>query len=385
MSNAHRRNPARTGVTLVKLLVVIGILLVLATIAVPAMRPLTEARRIREPARSINVFFGQARNRAIERRRRCGVLLERLPQQPQACVVLRQVEVPPPYAGDLAETHIRLVRVNGADGRDGWYVRFTFGETCPEEDPAPHPPPPPPPPSTDVSTHESWKYLVNSGDEIQFNFQGHVYRVGFPGADKYVAFLENDDLPYGPTDSGIIAALYQGLPFQVTRQPVVSADAPLQLSRGAVVDLGSSGTEANETGFAPADIDAAAGYQPDLSPVVVLFGPGGAVDRLIVNHQQNRVTGPIYLLVGKWERMLTEPLAFGGTPQSEDGLGNWQDATNLWLALNSQTGLVTVAELHADFLDPTTNTYVPSGADRAEQIATSRKYARQAQISMGGG
>ena len=117
-----------------------------------------------------------------------------------------------------------------------------------------------------------------------------------------------------------------------------------------------------------------------------LFGPGGAVDRLIVQRQQYRVTGPIYFLVGKWERLPMEP---GGAALSEDGLANWEDSTNLWVALNSQSGLVTVAEQSnyfvdpadgqlKEFVDPTTNRSKPAS------VPESRRYARQAQISKGG-
>ena len=107
MSDFRRRHPARRGVTLVELLVVVGIMLLLAAITIPSMQGLTEGRRVREAARAVNVYFGRARSRAIESGRPCGVMFERLERQPNACVVLRQAEVPPPYSGDTWDSVVQ--------------------------------------------------------------------------------------------------------------------------------------------------------------------------------------------------------------------------------------------------------------------------------------
>jgi hypothetical protein len=213
------------------------------------------------------------------------------------------------------------------------------------------------------------------------------------------------------------------VPFQVHRQPVPSPDAPLRLTRGAVIDLNASGlnreplrpfrlVDPNQPAdpllnplleplpLDPADPRFLTVFQPRLRPVVVLFSPNGSVESVyhyqiqydaagnIVGgrYVQRHAAETIHFLVGKWERTSAE---LGGRPQSEDGRVNWQDAANLWVTLNPQTGLVTVAEpstYYVDpvdgqlkqFIDPTTNTALPPTID------DSRRYAREAQISKGG-
>ena len=47
----------RFGITLVELLIVIGIMLVIVGIAIPAIRTLTEGDTIREASRQLNLFI----------------------------------------------------------------------------------------------------------------------------------------------------------------------------------------------------------------------------------------------------------------------------------------------------------------------------------------
>jgi prepilin-type N-terminal cleavage/methylation domain-containing protein len=390
MSAARRHNSVRRGFTLVELLVVVGIVVLLASIAIPAMRPALEGSRIREAARSVNVYLGWARNRALETGRPHGVLFERFDRQPDASIVLRQVEVPPPYAGDLTDSVVRLRPYTGTEpvpsGQLWWDVGFH---------------------NSDASTGSTWNDLVQEGDLLQLNFQGDVYRIGFPvpldrslPRDKRVVMLTTSNGTFGPNLSPSV--LDAGLPFQVFRQPVPSAAAPLRLARGAVVDLAASGPDSHRPFLL---VDSSAPADPSLNPwplalplaandlrrlgVIVMFSPNGSVDRVThfhleydatgqlvdAHYVQHRVIGPLHFLVGRWERMADRP---GGTPQAEDDLLNWQDGANLWVTLNAQTGLVTVAELNADQLDAATNTFVPSTLDAA------RQFAREAQISKGG-
>jgi len=430
MTDLRLRHPARRGVTLVELLVVVGVMLILATITIPAMRPLTEGRRIREAARAINVYFGRARSRAIESGRPCGVMLERLERQPDACVVLRQAEVPPPYSGDLMGAKL--------------WVRQR----------------PDTPPLLLLSVHvgQLADNLVRRGDSVQLNNQGPWYTiVDYPepsGSDldfpvhPITQFIDFSGIPTGTsitdgdTDGWIdshylaiqlssdgVAALpwsapfvsldpnAHSYPFQILRQPVASAGAPLQLSRGAVIDLAASGLD-RQRPFQLVDPDAPDNpplnplplpvpldvtdpiQRPKSWPVFVMFSPTGSIDsvyqyRLSYDATGNVIGGaygarravePIHLLVGKWERIPQQP---GLGSQTDDGLLNWRDATNLWLAINPQTGLVTVAELSTYYVD-STDGQLKDNYDSSLNLSVpatlydSRRLARQAQISKGG-
>jgi len=326
---------ARRGVTLVELLVVISILLILTTVAVPMMQPSLEKRRTREAARAIHVYCTSARIRAMERGQPVGVIFERLPEQSEGCRVLRQAQVPPPYAGDFVNSRIQISNPNPA-GMSAT-VSFPMGDAV--------------------------AGMIQPGDLLRLNYQGHFWRIEGISGNNWTFSSQTAAFPPGFESPGAFVQL----PFQIFRQPVPSATAPLQLPAGVVVDLVASGTDTQ-----PALPPMGAG---DRTPVVVMFSPNGSIDRVYYNNVGSRVTEPIFFLVGKWGRM---PLAVGGGASAEDGLLNWQDATNLWVALTPQTGLVTVAPLFADQFNAGTNTYRPS------TIGAARQYARQAQVSKGG-
>ena len=55
------------------MLIVIGIMLIMVAAAATLMQPASESRRIREAARSINIYLSSARNQAMETGRPCGV------------------------------------------------------------------------------------------------------------------------------------------------------------------------------------------------------------------------------------------------------------------------------------------------------------------------
>ena len=98
----------RRGMTLIELLVVAAVMMILVFVAIPSITPTTTVRSIREAARAVDIFFGAARNQAVASGRRVGVMLERLPGQPDACVTLYQVEEPPPYCGEFYNAQVSV-------------------------------------------------------------------------------------------------------------------------------------------------------------------------------------------------------------------------------------------------------------------------------------
>ena len=324
-----------------ELLVAISILVILMAVGARMMNFSVEDRRTREAARAINVYVASARNRAMETGRPCGVMLRRLESQPLCVVGMEQVEVPPPYAGDTVQAATRLQLTSG-----GVAARFGVGDFS--------------------------DGLVRLHDLMQLNHQGPLYEITQGPDSNSDGFLDfNDKDAVDKDGDGFIddyffilqVDLRQGqmlpwpsapasspaMPYQIIRQPTKSAAAGLQLPVRAVIDLQFSGTDEDSIG-AVSD-----------QPVYIMFSPNGSLERFYHPGHGGGVhpgTEPIYLLVGKQERV--------PAGSAEDGLANWQDVKNLWVTLNPQTGLVTTTE-------------VAKGANHVE----SRSNAREGQ-SMGG-
>lgn len=378
----NRHAPARRrGITLIELLVVISIMTMVAAIAIPRMRPMMENRNIRESARAVNVFLSQARVRAMETGRPCGVLFQRDTDlnRPFACTVMRQIEIPPPYGGNSIGSVIR-VQYGGAGVP--LKAQVDMSDIPPDG-------------------------LIRRGDTIQLDYQGPFYQIvddrsdnspsGDPSAPAGTADPGND-LPADAngfiqfsagTDSGSpgdgwmdqwlslastsdsaspwATSGWQKVPFKIYRQPsyegmvsnalgakAFGSIAPsLQLPRGAVVDLHFSGVGTG-TQFGESS-------PADATPVVVMFSPSGAVAGVVCSQAgQTPVTATVFLLVGRSDRADTTLLP-------DDDLNNWKDMNNFWLAISPQTGLVTAAN--------------PGTGATADD---SRALAREAQMSKGG-
>ncbi len=314
------RLPLR-GVTLIEMLIVVAIIAILAVAGARTMQPAIEGRRIREAARAVNVYLGVARNHALATGRPCGVMIRRFPNLPQCSMVLEQVEQPAPYAGNTIDATATL-QINPPNSN-------TVVANLP----------------SDFSSG-----LVHDGDLVQFNHQGPFYKVATGGVAA-TALTLLVDLSQGqilPWPSGSPS---DPVPYKIFRSPTKTAVGPLQLPTGTVIDLAASGV-GNTTNFTPTG---------GMS-VRIMFSPNGSVDKVYRDGGPENVTDPIFLLIGKRENIL------------DTSNPNWSDFTNLWIAINPQTGLVTTAEVAPQ--DPT-------DGSTADDFEDSRDFARQAQ-SMGG-
>ena len=84
--------------TLVELLVVLCIVLMLAAATIPRLRPDMDKARVREAARSIQLYLSSARVQAMATGVPCGVMIEPLVGVENGCSMqLTQVETPAPY------------------------------------------------------------------------------------------------------------------------------------------------------------------------------------------------------------------------------------------------------------------------------------------------
>ena len=326
---------ARRGLTLIELLVVISIMLIVTVIAVPAMKPAMENRKIREAAREVNVYLGSARNHAIELGRPVGVLFTiDTTIQGNPSLELQQVEIPATYAGDTtgatASVYFSPSSTNpsttyNSDGTVTYTVTITFT------------------PALGVAFHV--------GDFIQFDYQGLLFSIAsvssttppISSATATIHLPPGWPLPWPTPTQGVTVAV----PFQITRLPVFSttaiatlatqsAVAPLQLPSGTVIDLQFSGTN---SGF---------GFAHGAASPMLIFSPAGGVSWVYPLYTGGVPTlspliDPVYFLIGRRDRMYL-PV---------DNLANWQDPNNLWVSVTPQTGRITTVENAAGATSPT--------------------------------
>lgn len=416
---------ARSGVTLVELLVVMLIMMLVTALAIPVVAPALSNRQIREAARLVDVFFNGAKSRALQTGQPVGVVIEQ--DVPGGAATLSYAQVPAPYAGDQTSSTMN-VTAGGAITIGAGGSIFNQGDI-------------------------GWLGLVRPGDLIQFNYHSTLYRLyaGEPYLDVNgngmhdvgEAFLDTnkntiyDAAPTGAVQNNgyyslasaqtpmIAATNYSGwtytyadpglayqaitsgstsigpsgpVTFQIIRQPVPLAAGKLQLPAAAAIDLGTT------IGTSPSDAVAVAGSgfdsgdhasfrafpmpplstgtatpAPYTSRVIVTFNPSGVVDLVyawdepvftlnsgVCGWQGRRVTGPIYFLVGKRELLGGDPEVLPLVQSGQAPINpcfNYQDPGSLWVVINSQSGMISTTQNTA--VDLTTAPLVQNATNQA--------------------
>jgi prepilin-type N-terminal cleavage/methylation domain-containing protein len=360
---------SKRGLTLVELLVVIVILTMVTAATIPLMAPVTGARKIRESARLLGSVLAQAQSRALATGRPAGVWIQRLASGPNdfvdranQAIDLFLCESPPPYSGETP--YARAI------------VQAESGQMV-----------------VNILNHLPQGYVF-IGDRIRFNYRGAVYRIAGVGPRVNVqstyadGSLTGENMAINVQATDIPPPLNVQLPYQIFRQPVKTADEPVSLPVGAIIDLGFSGVGngmefAVPLAAAGANTPSAAATGVPQRPVLVMFGPSGNLDSVYFGHRPRTLSTPqfepykpltaVYLLVGQ---------TTGDDPAA---VPNFMNQDNVWVAVSPQSGLVTTTEvaIGAD------KASVLSGFDWSDPqevqqlMSASREFARSAQ-NMGG-
>ena len=296
---AQTQRPPQRGVTLLELLVVIFIAVLLAAAATRLMRPALENSQVREAGRILSTMLGTARTQAMESRRSAGIIFIPSKTNANAAMDLAYVQVPPPYAGDSLDSRIRI-------------------KTAPAPVAASNPP-------AAVFTVEfpqadAWTTQVALGNTLQFNHQGHVFRVDAidtSDAANPKLTLSCPTIARWPQQT---ATGDPGMTFQFSRSPKRGSGVPVQLPLGSVVDLLASGV--GDGSFVP----------NNTQPVMVTFSPSGQLDMVYspAFPQGQKVSQNVYFLVGR--------------PEGAGNSDNLKDLRSVWVSIVCQSGLVGIAE-----------------------------------------
>lgn len=358
----------RRGITLLELLVVMLILLMVTAAAIPIIAPAMQNRQMREATRLVTSFMGAAKARAVQTGRPVGVVIER--ENGQAFAFrMAQVEVPPPYSGDVINSRatiagftpgaLSLGRANAITPFQQWFTATI--------DPA-----------------ELNHRMVKVGDTIQLGSQGYIYTVLGPdepvGANPPDGVCDNSTLEICYLSPTAFAGKVQfpwlnaaPLPtpqpatYQIFRQPVRTSSPPLQLPEGIVFDLSVSGARLARFNSQP--YSDPVGTLPVPAPVVlfdpqIIFSPSGRLELVSDSTGKlTRSTDQAFLLLGRRELMFDvasrqdakdivfQNLSAVPVPPNQRPA----PADNFWVVIGGQ-GAVSTAEVAPNFQDYTNST-----------------------------
>ncbi|MDZ7620341.1 MAG: hypothetical protein U1E05_25345, partial [Patescibacteria group bacterium] len=391
--------------TLIELVMVVALLGLLAAIAIPGVQMAVEGRAVREAARSVNVFLGSARNRAMATGRPVGVVLQRFPNDANVCMTLQQVEAQPPYAGETLISCASLGYLRA-------YTNLPSGCSDPFPDHYPF----------IVFFHGGFDDTqIITGDQVQFDHQGLWYTVldtPAPNATCYPA-LPGGNPPWrvvGIPKTQIVKSLVDNrlawpwpdylpkpssgpdqsrrMSYRFLRQPVVPNSAgryyvaiakPMQLPLDAVMDLTWSGGPGSEKEDA---LNESEGHfsqrNAGSEPIVIMFTPSGGLGQVYVAGTPYPVTEPLYLLIARRDRIRDDYKT--GDPDNLDDMSNLEEPGSFWITVNARTGLIGTAEngpVQFDFGTPPSRSRAGFYNQVPAQIDLSRRFAADPE-TMGG-
>jgi len=321
----------RRGVSLIELLVVIAIITALAVTVIPNVTNTAEARRGREAARMVSSFIAKAQSRAIGRREPAGFMVASTGPASFAAIDLLLADVPLPYRGDTTDATITMM-ATGSSWRSGTASTNALAS---------------------VAT-----ISATTSDLVRFGGRGPLYELRSPpttagieirmlGANEG-ANLSPDDLGYTARNTPWPAT--EPLAFEIFRQPQPSG-SPLSLDGGRAIDLFWSG-------YGPPRVDRANNttvtetYRRFTTPgsrISVVFDGTGRLRQVVeaTSTASNRraVTGAVFLLIGRLDRINGDPNAGNTFNSTDDATGaNWQYPDSWWVAIDPLTGMTKIAE-----------------------------------------
>lgn len=392
--------------TLVELMTVMAIMLILLAISVPIVKPIMANRKTAEGARTLESILNRARIRAMELGRPCGVMFERYTDNNifgadglsfpnnDACLIVRQVEEPPPYCGSGSGIRVAtksletlkdddLAEYNAI--RDRYIARLNAGEDLP--------------PLDDKklfrlffrewqgsvwgncqSEYSYWDMMVENNDRIAFDSDSGNYRI--VSSSPPVVYCQKQSLNY----SGHSPAT-----FKVFRKPQPTLSAPVGFPVGVVVDLEWSGMDnygisQNNAGGNNVRIPyRGSDFYPRLpntqSPVIVMFSASGEIDSVVYEDVKTIPTKTVHFLVGHWEKTGIDwrpgednPYVPAEYLDPSDPVGrNYLDPSCFWVSIQPRTGLVRTNEVANSTND-----------ENQSQLYNSRRFANDAQFNSGG-
>lgn len=366
----------RTAFTLIELLVVVVIATVLLAISIPLLRSTIKENRVREASRILNTFIVSAKARALEKRLAAGIWIERSDPGSNSATQIFLAESPPPYGGDTTTAWARLVDLlPTVPGPDGIVDTIEF----------------------DLATGSLLASGVGIGDIVRLNFHGpDLVLTSVPVANNNPAVYRATFAMAVPSGSPPITAISTAwggkqMPYQIYRKPQKASVAPLEMPTGIVLDLSNSGLGVDVTGVNP--IIFAAASATDNTPVIVLFGPSGGIERIVAHNAEVNASATVFFLLGRLDGIEAAPDV---PPDAPNGIWYDDSGTNnsltpfnynvniaspsaQWVSVGHNTGAITTAENGWQLmLDPTQTkpTFLRS-------LQRAREFARSGQ-SMGG-
>lgn len=346
----------RPGFTLVEMLVVVGLVVVLAALAIPTVRMLTADLKVREAGRDLQSFVQDAQN-AARSEGEAGIWIQRDPIAPNTSLLVYRVKMPAPFSGDFDHSACRLV--NSAAGLFADFPLTLSGPLAKHNNPS-------------IADVFATAGPLNVFD-LRFGQKGFHFFANTVGATYSEAGIDYWRVPLNvyatapgyPASAALPTPLLpQGASplteFEIRRPPIRQNLRQLSMPNGTFIDLSLSGfstldldgdtfvdTSAQGTELA-VDAGSGGGY------VLILFGSDGSIDS--VRTSTGVVSFPsgqsLFLLIANDRRndgesydapdgLVAANFPDYGTPGFPRTI---DDRSNLWLTLG-RNGRVTLSDM----------------------------------------
>ncbi len=373
------------GLTLIELLIVMAVMILLASIALGAMKSLLRGQKVSQASVSVKQYLQNAQMRAVASGRPTAVFFDRISMSgvgPTATPVpgnysatrLQFGEVFPPYTGDVENSVGLLTDSTGL----GYANTLVFQPSIPT-----------PPPNAVENVAAGFGVIsganvvggfISIGDAIEFDDCQARFSISRVSANVpatgciSVTFTNPKVTRQLPLQSG--TNTYKR--FRVYRQPTRSLVGALVLPRGTCVDFSLSGVGVADSGIgggtfylAKAPDSAGTATTGDYSRIGIVFYSDGKIAYIMDENTKadltirpKRVfldaTNMIYLMVGRTDQVLpgypatnlkTAALQHPDYGASDLPKSNLIDPENIWITCNPLTGEIKSSPVSG--LDPT--------------------------------